>query len=36
MSLDENLNLMKVISELRESEENEEDELQEKHQYFDF
>jgi hypothetical protein len=35
MSLDENLNLMKAILERNESEENEEDELLGKHQYFD-
>ena len=36
MNSDENLNWMKVILEQNELEENEEDELQERHQYFDY
>ena len=36
MNLDENLNSMKVILERNESEERDEDELQEKHQCFDY
>ncbi len=36
MNSDENLNWMKVILERNESEENDEDEPQVRHQYFDY